>query len=620
MRFHFESFTLDSSTRLLLKGQDVVRISPKAFQLLLALLEYAPNALSKQEIQERIWPDTFVTETNLPTLVSEIRTALEDDSREPRFVRTVYGFGYAFSGELRRDDALTAAPQTPGKARPFRWHLLSLAMLSLVALVVGVALVWRYTHVRPVHEPGQSVAVLPLANVSGDPKQDYFAEGMTEELTTQLAEISHLRVMSSSSVAGYIKGKMSVREIGKELNVSSVVTGTVLRSGERVRITARLIDAATERTLWAADYEQEFRDILTLQNEVARTIAETIEVTLSDRELGRLSAGRAIDPEAHDQYLKARYAASQLTADGLSTALEYYRRAIEIDPAYARAWAGLADCYNWLGFYGMLVPADAYPNARRAALNAIKNDPNLTEAAVSLAAVHSAYDWNQAAAEAEFRRAVATNPNYPDGHQLFGLQLLAEGKIDDAVKEINHALTLDPRSRPFNTELGWILYLGRRYTAAITQYERTLQIDSREPQVWEGLADVYAAQGDDRRAFATYQQWEKVAKFDADTISALDDAYAHRGMPGYWQKRLELEESESAESGNVWSFRMASLHARLGHRSETLLWLEKSLAERNMRIIYLGVYPMFDFLRGDPAFVDLERRARISFREQISAR
>lgn len=266
---------------------------------------------------------------------------------------------------------------------------------------------------------------------------------------------------------------------------------------------------------------------------------------------------------------------------------------------------------GWLGFYGMLVPADAYPNARRAAVKAVTSDPNLTEAAVSLAVVHSAYDWNQPAAEAEFRKAVTANPNYPDGHQLFALQLLAEGKIDDAINEINLALKLDPRSRPFNTELGWILYLGRRYPAAVVQYEKTLQIDSREAQVWEGLADVYAAAGHDAKAFKTYQQWEKVAEFDVETISALNQAYARAGMRGYWQKRLELEVRESAESGNVWPFRIASLHARLGHRAETLVWLERAIAERNMRVIYLGVYPMFDFLRGDAAFVDLERRARI---------
>lgn len=611
MRFHFEPFTLDSSTRLLLKGEDVVRISPKAFQLLLTLVENAPDAVSKQEIQERVWPDTFVTETNLPTLVGEIRSALDDDSREPRFVRTVYGFGYAFSGDLKRDDVPARAPQVLDEAPHSRRRLVAIITLLVVALLAGVAAISRHTNRRPVHERDQSVVVLPLANVSGDPKQQYFADGMTEELTTQLAEISQLRVMSPSSVAGYMKTNMSVRDIGKELNVSSVVTGTVLRSGERVRITARLIDAATGRTMWAAEYEQEFRDILTLQNQVARTIAEKIEVTLSDQELGMLSAGRAIDPEAHDDYLKARYAANQLTAGGLSSALGYYQRAIEIDPTYARAWAGLADCYNWLGFYGMLVPSDAYPNARRAALNAVKSDPNLTEATVSLAVVHSAYDWNQPAAEAEFRKAVAANPNYPDGHQLFGLTLLAEGKIDDAVNEVNYALKLDPRSRAFNTELGWILYLGRRYPEAVLQYEKTLRIDSREAQVWEGLADVYAAAGDNTQAFTTYQQWEKVAEFDAQTISALNQAYARGGMHGYWQKRLELEERESAESGNVWPFRMASLHARLGHRAETLVWLEKAIAERNMRVIYLGVYPMFDFLRADSAFVDLEQRARI---------
>jgi eukaryotic-like serine/threonine-protein kinase len=532
-----------------------------------------------------------------PALVSIVRHCLEKEP-ERRF-RSGHDVAIALESGSAPMPIVGPAPFPAMKAMKM--------IAGALAVVVIAAVIWIVS-TRGAGSPHiDSLAVLPLRELSGTSDR-YFADGVTEELITRLAQIHSLRVVPRSSAERYAGTRKSLREIGQELNVTGIVTGSVLRSGSNVRVTAQLVDARTEQNLWADEYERPLGDVLTLQDELSRAIVDRIRIRLSPADQQRLTSARPISPAAHDAYLKGLYNFNRTDPEGFSRAITFFQEAIGRDPNYAAAYAGLATCYTSMGFFGILVPTEAYPTAKEAALTALKLDPDLADAHVSLGIVLANYEWNWKAADQEFRRAIELNPNSELAHTWIALLLLATGRTDEALSESRRVIELSPLGRVANQTLPWTYYQAHKFDIAIQQYQKAIPNDPDDPELHEGLGDAYVAAGRDPEAFSAYQRWAQVAGFPAAIIAELDRAYRTGGMRDYWRKRLELEDQEVKETGDVWPYRMALLHARLHDTEQTLSWLERAYAEHGNRLVFLHVEPAFDFLSRDTRFQNLMHR------------
>src|SRR5271155_1980359 len=487
-----------------------VELGSRALDVLMVLTEARGALVTKDEIMARVWPDTVVEENNLVVQISALRKALGEDRD---FIRTVSGRGYRFIAEIRSSladpggetglepgvapDASASTPScslpTPVPSligreteleqvsdpraglvvlpdartspkrplRPLAWRLFGFGL----ALVLVAALSWILYSRYQASPKIRSLAVLPLESLSGDASQDYFADGMTDELITDLGQISALRVISRTSIMTYKHAHKLLPEIARELNVDAVVEGTVLRSGEQVRITAQLIQAPDDKHLWAESYEGNLRDTLALQKEVARNIAEQIRIEVTPREQAALKSVKAIDPEAYEAYLKGRFFWNKRTADGLKKAVDYFNQAIAKAPNYAAAYSGLADTYALLGDwqYAVMTPKEAMPRAKAAAMKALELDDSLGEAHASLAFCLDGFDWNFEAADREFRRAIELNPGYATAHHWYAWHLSLLGRNTEALAEMRKAENLDPLSLIINSDLAELLLIARSY-------------------------------------------------------------------------------------------------------------------------------------------------------------
>src|ERR1700677_4555417 len=451
-----------------------IRVQQQPLKLLEILLERPGEVITREELRSRVWPNESFGDFDqaLNISIGKLRSALGDSAENPRFIETLPKRGYRFIAEVsvvghnahKRGPESAASPppatgsvtkvQDPGLAisrtGPKRRLWTTLLVIPASALVLSLVILSVWLFRSPVRPPTgiRSLAVLPLDNLSGDASQNYFADGMTDELITDLAQISALRLISRTSVMAYKGARKPLPQIARELNVDAVVEGTVLRSGDQVRITAQLIEASTDKHLWSHSYEGELRDTLALQDRVARAIAEEIQINLTPREQAALKSVRAVNPVAYESYLKGRYFWSKRTADGLKVALAYFNQAIEQDPNYARSYSGLADTYALLGDwqYAVMTPKEAYPKAKTAALKALELDSSLGEVHNSLAFVLDGYDWDLDAGGKEFRRAIELSPGYATAHHWYAWHLALLGRGKEAIAEMEKAKDLDPIS------------------------------------------------------------------------------------------------------------------------------------------------------------------------------
>src|SRR6202795_222382 len=465
----FGLFEIDVRSGELRKQGRKVRLEGQPVQILICLLENPGELVTREELHRRLWPaDTYVNfEHGLNAAVKRLRRALNDSADNPRFVETLPRRGYRFLAPIQAVNAGEDVPivaeippaksDSAGEEPPaaedhhrvapqwlLAWKKLGIALL----LVLGIFTVWMLRPKNGQSPVIRSLAVLPLENLSGDPAQDYFSDGMTDELITELGQISELRVISRTSVMTYKGARKSLPQIARELNVEAVVEGTVLRSGEQVRITAQLIQAPADKHLWAQSYVGDVREPLALQRQVARAIAEEIRIELTPHERDVLKNVKTVNAEAYEAYLKGRYFWNKRTGDGLKMAVGYFKQAVEKDPNYAQAYTGLADSYALLGDweYGVLAPTEAYPKAKAAATKALELDSTLGEAHISLAFTLDGFDWDFGAAEKEFTRGIELNPGYATGHQWYAGHLILFGRSSEAIAEMKKAEDLDPPS------------------------------------------------------------------------------------------------------------------------------------------------------------------------------
>jgi TolB-like protein/DNA-binding winged helix-turn-helix (wHTH) protein/Tfp pilus assembly protein PilF len=601
--YQFGSYRLEVPTRRLLRGGQPISLTPKAFDVLLALVERRDRVVDKAELMRIVWPDSFVEEANLSQTIFVLRKTLGEGPDGRPFIDTVPRRGYRFGA-----DVSDGAPKPAAAAEAPVWWRSRARWIAAVAVAV-VVLAWfgasrvRWLNGRPSRI--ESLAVLPLENLSGDAEQDYLAEGMTDALITSLAHISELRVISRTSAMTYKNARKTLPDIARELSVDAVVEGTVQRSAGRVRLNLKLIQASTERTLWAQTYERELHDVVGLQNEVARTIASRIAVVLTPSERTRLAEAPRVNPKVYEAYLKGRYFWNRRSEPDVRRAIELFEEALRDDPAYAPAYAGLADSYTTFGIYGWIVPADKeWAKAIAAADRAIALDETLADGHTSRAGIAMNYELDWTRAEKGYRRALELNPGYANAHHWYGYYLLLTGRVTEAEAEIRRALELDPLSPIINANIGFCFYVARQYDAAIAHWRKALEMHRNYRLLHGYLVLAYVGKQMYTEAMAETQKGLALSGAGPSEKAILAYIYARTGRTP--EARAVLSELLAREDAPAYYIAIA--YVGLGDSDRAFTWLEKAFQERTGPFNELSADPMFDGLRTDPRFNRLLRR------------
>jgi TolB-like protein/DNA-binding winged helix-turn-helix (wHTH) protein/Flp pilus assembly protein TadD len=612
-----------------------IRVQQQPMKLLEVLLEHPGDVVTREELRSRVWPNESFGDFDqaLNIAIGKLRGALGDSAENPRFIETLPKRGYRFIADVSVIDADTHAKKQPEpvagnqpgperKAEPgdkFQeaelavtpkrqpWPTRRVIIALALALSLPILAFWLF-HSRGVAPTGiRSLAVLPLENLSGDASQNYFADGMTDELITDLAQISALRVISRTSVMAYKGARKPLPQIARELNVDAVIEGSVLRSGDQVRITAQLIEASTDKHLWSQSYEGELRDTLALQNRVASAIADQIRINVTPQEQAALKNVKVVDPEAYESYLKGRYFWNKRTADGLKAALAYFKQAIEEDPKYAQPYSGLADTYALLGDwqYAVMTPKEAFPEAKAAALKALELDSTLGEAHNSLAFVLDGFDWDFDAAGKEFRRAIELNPGYATAHHWYAWHLSLLGRFDEAIAEMKKAQNLDPLSLIINADLAELLVLSHAYDQSIRQSRKTIEMDPNFALAHNQLAQAYLQKHMYEEAVAELKKAMQLSGDSPTCMANLARAYVATGKRSEAEKLLsDLKKRSTLAYSNAPE--IATIYVSLGDTDQAMNWLEKGYEERFNPGVLLR--PGFDPLRSDSRFQNLVHR------------
>lgn len=605
-----------------------IRVQQQPMKVLEILLERPGQVVSREDLRNRVWPNDnfgdFDQAVNIA--IAKLRSALGDSADNPRYIETLPKRGYRFIANVKTAETEPTAnvpklpvsdlpeiklehPQGPKSGREEKRRLRPAYWVAVASIVMVAAVVELWLHRAPRVPPVgiRSLAVLPLENLSGDVSQDYFADGMTDQLITDLAQISALRVISRTSVMVYKGARKPLPEIARELSVDAVVEGTVLRFGDRVRITAQLIQAPADKHLWAETYEGNVRDTLVVQTKVAQAIAEQIRIELSPQEQAGLRHLKEVEPDAYENYLKGRYFWNKRTADGLRKAIQYFTQAIAQDPTYAPAYSGLADSYALAGDwqYGVMTTKDALPKAIAAAKKAIELDENLSEAHTSLAFCLEGFDWNWKAGDKEFRRAIELNPGYPTAHHWYSWHLALLGRNKEAIAEMREAQNLDPLSLIINADLAELLLIARFPDESIQQSRKTIEMDSSFALAHNQLAQAYLAKNMLADAISELQKALQLSRNSPTCIANLARAYAASGRSVEAAKLLNELKARSG-GGSPYASELAVVYTALGNKDQAMAWLEKGYEERFNPGVLLR--PGFDPLRSDPRFLDLVHR------------
>jgi TolB-like protein/DNA-binding winged helix-turn-helix (wHTH) protein len=636
--YRFGEFTLDPQGRVLTRGEAAVPLTPKAFDVLLLLVQNAGRTVTKDELMQAVWRDSFVEESNLTQTIFMVRKAL-DETADRRYILNVQGLGYRILvpvAEVQVEEPVRGLPQTKAPVAPAtanvptskapkdagemqspldrpnlsRWKSAVTALAAIALILIAGFAVWPW-HSRkaPAEQSGRiMLAVLPFQNLTGDPAQEYVSDGLTEEMLTQLGNLNPQRmgVIARTSVMHYKDARTPLDQIGRELNVQYVLEGSVRRESDRVSFTAQLIQVKDQTHVWARQYDREFKDLLPLEGEVAREIAEEIQLTFDGhKEAGNHSAVPPQRGEAYDLYLKGLFFFNKRTPADLRQAIEYFQQSVAKDPSSARAYAGLAKGYAILSAYSNQSQAEFMPKARAAALKALEIDGNSSEAHTALALIVQNHDWDWQTSEKEFRRAIELNPNDATAHHWYAEHLMWRGRFDEALEQSERAHQLDPLSLIIAADNGAILYFSRNYDAAIEKWRSVQDMDP-------GFIRAHLIMG----AYVEKGMFVEALADDENLRPTISDV-------GYWswrayihgRNRQMIEAQEAIQelltiekSRPVDPTAIAQAFAGIGDKGQTLAWLEKAYARRSNSLTSLKVDPAYDLLRGDSRFENLLRR------------
>jgi TolB-like protein/DNA-binding winged helix-turn-helix (wHTH) protein/Flp pilus assembly protein TadD len=615
-----------------LREQELVPLTPKAFDILLALLENDGRIVRKDDLMKKVWPNTFVEEGNLTQNVSLLRKALGETANGPQFIETVPRRGYRFvapvnkisrtNGEHLNETPGTAlAPSVsdslPAEASGAGWEdqlptqnsklkaisgripALAITLAAVLLIVVGIAYLSGREKAAATPAAIQSIAVLPFVDESPDADADYLDDEIAESLVNSLTKLPKLRVVPRSVMVSYKGRNVDPRKVGEELNVRAVVTGRIRRHGDNISIQADLIDLDSVSQIWGQHYDRRLSDILLVQEEISRDIFENLRLKLNVEEQKQL--------EAYRLYLKGRNSWNKRTPEGLDQGIDYFQQAINTDPNYAAAYAGLADCYNMQVIYGVHQPKDGFPKAKEAAVKALEMDETLAEAHTSLAFIRFRWDRDRLEAEREFQLAIKHQATYAPAHQWYSSYLVALERFDEAIAEAKRTEELEPLSFIASSHLGWIYYLSGRNDEAIAQCRKILNLDPNFFPARRYLGLAYEQKGMYPQAIDEFQKGVKLSGSPL-MLALLGHAYAASGKNTEARQVLaDLHEMETRRY--VSPYTVASIYTGLGDKDQAFNWLERAYDERDVWLMNLKVDPVFAKLRSDKRFQDLLTRA-----------
>jgi TolB-like protein/DNA-binding winged helix-turn-helix (wHTH) protein/Tfp pilus assembly protein PilF len=600
-----------------------INLPPQPAKVLVLLATRAGQLVTRDELRQQIWgKETFVDfEHGLNSCIKQIRAALDDHPETPRYIETRPRRGYRFIAPVQEVPAGVVTPGAPSEGLPITAQRAGprrfwIAVVGLALTLFATGYFARLALTRHAVSPAEKImlAVLPFENLTGDARQEYLSDGLTEEMITQLGRLhpERLGVIARTSAMQYKSTHKAADQIGRELGVGYLLEGSLRRAGDHVRVSAQLIQVRDQTHLWAESYERDLRDILALQSDVAQAIAWQIDVRLSPQQEARMARVRPIDPRVYELYSKGRYFWNKRSEEGYTRAIHYFEQAIARDPEYAQPYAGLADAYALLGSMPNveLPRSEAMPRARAAALKALALDEGLAEAHTSLAFVQMHFDWDWPAAEREFARALELNPGYATAHHWYAFWLIAQGRAEEALQEIRQAQRLDPLSLIINTDVGEMLYYGRRHDEAIDQARRALEMDSAFALAHRLLGFAYMAKRQFAPAIDELEAAARVSGGRLDGLAVLGVAYAEGGRRAEARKVLHHLEYASQHRPDI-AHSIAVVLAGLGEEDQAFARLEQAYREHDGSLILLKVNPLFDPLRSDARFQDLMRRVSL---------
>lgn len=638
--YEFGKFALDPQEKTLFADGVPVHLPAKEFETLLLLVENNGRALSKKEMMAAVWQDAFVEEGNLAKQISRLRKIFNRDGTN--LIETLHKHGYRFSADLRlvanepdapvivekrtvtrltvayqeedEDKLLPAAIKEKQPSSGLRRSYFLGFLIVSVLLLVGVIFYFQVPNTSNQIEnvsAVKSVAVLPFKPVGVEQDGDeYLRLGLTDALVTKLSNLKQIVVRPTNAVRKY--GAQDPLTAGRELGVDIVLDGNVQRIGQQIRVTVQFVNVRDGRVLWGGKFDEKFTDIFSVQDAISEQAARSLELKLTGAEKSLLAKRYTTNAEAHDAYVRGRFFWNRRTADDLKEAIKHFNEAVEKDPNYALAHAGLADAYSLLADYNGVSPDEAYPKAKNAAMKALELDDELAEAHTSLAYVKMYYFWDWQDAEDGYRRAIALNPNYASAHQWYAEYLTAMGRFDEALAETRRAKEIDPLSPIINAGEVWTLYFARRYDEAIERGRRIAEMNPQFAEIHEYLKRCYDQKGMYREAIAARQTRRKLVGADATETAILKAAASANKSGDYWEKRLK-QEIEEGRGESLEFFNMAEIYAQLGEKDKAFEWLEKAVKNRDYEVMYLRVAPNLDSLRADPRFADALRRVGLLF-------
>jgi TolB-like protein/Flp pilus assembly protein TadD len=586
-------------------------LQDQPFRVLAVLVEHPGKVVTRDELRQRVWPSNVYVDFDqgLNNAVKKLREALGDSADSPRLIETVARHGYRFIATV---SAVTAQPAQSGRPLGSR-TLRNSILIGLTAGLLAAFAYWAWrgsnTHIAPSGKV--TLAVLPFENLSGNSDQEFFSDGLTEEMIAQLGKLNpdRLTVIARGSVVKYKGSTLGVNQIGRELHADYLVQGSVRRAPDRVRITVHLIQVADQTERWADSYDRDLKDILALQDAVARTIAGQINITLAPAQASQLSSRRTVDPDAYEAYLKGRYYWNKRTAEGMQKAAVYFQQAIDKDPSYAAAYSGLADSNSGLAWHGFTSPAETLPRALAAALKAVEIDPQSAEAHASVALV-LIHQWDWPRAEAEFKRALQLDPRYANAHHWYGDYLSVMGRHEEALAEAKKASNLDPLNLMIGTWLGLRYYLAHKYESAIEQGRSTVELDPNFAASHLVLGEAYVQMGLHEEGLAELHSAASLSGNNPLYLAQVAVAYASQGSK---TEALQIAAQLQAASTDryVSPYGLAQIYAALKDEEQTFKWLQTAYDGRAVWMSYLAVDPLFDGYRTEQRFQDLLRRARL---------
>lgn len=631
--YEFGRFRLKTAERILLREGELVPLTPKVFDILITLVENRGQVVAKDDLMKRVWPSTYVEEGNLTQNISLLRKALGESPGGLQFIETVPRRGYRFVADINEawdgvstvgsaetarvadavpasTDAETVSHQNnsgstplvsiPAAANRPAWRNPAFAVVAGAVVIAIVGLVY-FTSGKTDADPIGSIAVLPFVDESSDPDAQYINDKIAESLINSLSKLPQLRVVPRSVVAGYKGKEIDPRKVGQELNVRAVVTGRMRRHGDIISIQADLIDLENVAQLWGQHYDHKLSDVLLVQDDISRDIFENLRLKLNVEEKKQL--------EAYGLYLKGRNAWNKRTGDALLQAIDFFNKALEIDPNNSAAHAGLADCYNMLVVYGRLEPKDGFPKAKDAALKALEIDEGSAEAHTSLAFINFRWDWDRAATEREFQTAIRLKPAYAPAHQWYSSYLVAVERFDEAIAEAKRTEELEPLSFVSSSHLGWIYYLSGKNDEAIEQCKKILELDPSSFPARRYLGLAYEAKGMYAEAIGEFQTGVKISGSPL-MLALLGHAYAASGKKTEAQQVL-TDLQQLRDQRYVSPYTVAAIYAGLGDKEQAFKWLDTAVESRDIWLMNLKVDPVFAKLRSERKFTDTLARIRL---------